>query len=341
MTIDIEGTKTWEDNNNQDGARPDKIDVKLLADGKVIDSREVRADANGDWKYAFTGLPKYRDQGTEIVYTIEEDLVPGKNGKPYTASVNGYDITNSYDPETVEISGSKTWIDNDDQDGVRPKTITVKLMADGTQYDSKTVDVAADGSASWSFTNLPKYNDGKEIVYSIEEAQVQYYETKISGNDIINTHVPETVEIAGHKVWNDDNNNDNIRPASIEIQLLADGQAVEGKKLTVTADDNWSWKFTGLPKNAGGKAIMYSFAETSVEGYTTEISGSGTYEITVTNTHEREYVGLSVTKKWIGDAPAANSVTLTVEGRTANGAVVFPAKELTIKAPDWKYEIKA
>ena len=341
VTIDIEGTKTWEDNNNQDGARPDKIDVKLLADGKVIDSREVRADANGDWKYAFTGLPKYRDQGTEIVYTIEEDLVPGKNGKPYTASVNGYDITNSYDPETVEISGSKTWIDNDDQDGVRPKTITVKLMADGTQYDSKTVDVAADGSASWSFTNLPKYNDGKEIVYSIEEAQVQYYETKISGNDIINTHVPETVEIAGHKVWNDDNNNDNIRPASIEIQLLADGQAVEGKKLTVTADDNWSWKFTGLPKNAGGKAIMYSFAETSVEGYTTEISGSGTYEITVTNTHEREYVGLSVTKKWIGDAPAANSVTLTVEGRTANGAVVFPAKELTIKAPDWKYEIKA
>ncbi len=41
--------------------------------------------------------------------------------------VDGYNIKNSYIPEVVNISGEKTWNDNDDQDGKRPESIKVTL----------------------------------------------------------------------------------------------------------------------------------------------------------------------------------------------------------------------
>ncbi|MCD4894025.1 Cna B-type domain-containing protein, partial [Enterococcus faecalis] len=50
--IEITGTKTWEDQNNQDGLRPDEITVNLLANGEKVASKTVtEAD---DWKYSFT-----------------------------------------------------------------------------------------------------------------------------------------------------------------------------------------------------------------------------------------------------------------------------------------------
>ncbi|WP_076669860.1 collagen binding domain-containing protein, partial [Lactiplantibacillus plantarum] len=42
-TITISGTKIWQDNNNQDGQRPNSITVNLLANGKQIQSQKVTA----------------------------------------------------------------------------------------------------------------------------------------------------------------------------------------------------------------------------------------------------------------------------------------------------------
>jgi len=44
------------------------------------------------------------------------------------------------------------------------------------------------------FTNLPKYNAGEEIEYSITEEPVEGYETTIDGFDITNTLIPEEVD---------------------------------------------------------------------------------------------------------------------------------------------------
>ncbi len=55
----------------------------------------------------FTGFPKYRDGGVEIVYTITEDAV-----EHYETTITGYNVTNSYTPETVDIAGGEDlgWI---------------------------------------------------------------------------------------------------------------------------------------------------------------------------------------------------------------------------------------
>lgn len=91
-TIDINGIKTWEDQNNANGMRPNTITVNLLANGKVVDSIKVSKDTN--WKYSFKGLDIYDENDKEIKYTITEDSVPG-----YKTIIKGTNITNVYVPE--------------------------------------------------------------------------------------------------------------------------------------------------------------------------------------------------------------------------------------------------
>ncbi|MZY32823.1 Cna B-type domain-containing protein, partial [Enterococcus faecalis] len=74
-------------------------------------------------------------------------------------------ITNTHNPETTEVSGQKTWNDNEDQDGKRPKSITVNLLANGKQVQSK--EVSETDGWKYEFTNLPKYENGQEITYTV------------------------------------------------------------------------------------------------------------------------------------------------------------------------------
>lgn len=103
------GTKTWNDNDYQDGKRPDSSTVNLLANGTKVASQEVTADTN--WTYTFLNLAKYAN-GSAITYAVTEDSVDN-----YTATINGYDITNNYTPGKTSLTVTKVWDDSDDQDG--------------------------------------------------------------------------------------------------------------------------------------------------------------------------------------------------------------------------------
>ncbi|WEV58174.1 Cna B-type domain-containing protein [Ligilactobacillus acidipiscis] len=179
--VSVSGVKTWDDHDNQDGVRPNKITVNLLANGKEVDSQTVSAD--NDWKYSFKDLAK-NENGKAIKYTVKEDAVKG-----YTAKVDGYNITNAYTPETTSVSGVKTWDDHDNQDGVRPNKITVNLLANGKEVDSQTV--SADNDWKYSFKDLAKNENGKAIKYTVKEDAVKGYTAKVDGYNITNTHTPE------------------------------------------------------------------------------------------------------------------------------------------------------
>ena len=259
--VSVAGVKTWNDNNDSEGFRPETITVKLLKDGKEFASQEIRATNN--WNYSFTDLPKY-ENGKEVVYTIKEVKVPG-----YTTSVNGYNLTNTHVPEYVNVSGTKTWDDNDDSEGFRPDSIKVNLFANGTLKDTKTVSAKENWSYEWK--NLPKYADGKEVVYTITEEAVAHYETTVKGYDITNTHTPEYVTVEGTKTWNDNNDAEGFRPDKIKITLVANGKDKETK--TVTAADGWNYKWENLPKYADGEEITYTVREEKVEDYSPSYDG--------------------------------------------------------------------
>lgn len=91
--IDISGYKTWEDNNNKEGRRPDQIIIRLYADGIEVDKKIV-IESNG-WKWTFENLDMY-NKGKEIKYTISEDKVEG-----YTSKVDGYNVTNKIVPKII------------------------------------------------------------------------------------------------------------------------------------------------------------------------------------------------------------------------------------------------
>ena len=187
--VSVSGTKTWNDNNNQDGKRPASITVNLLKNGTKVDSKTVTPDVSGAWTYSFSGLDKYNTDGTEITYTVSEDSVDG-----YTSTVTGTNITNSYTPETTVVKVTKAWV------GPKTNSVTVHLLADGTDT-GKTITL--DEAANWTgtFSNLPKYKDGTEIVYTVKEDDIANYTVAITGDattgfTITNTNT-EKVSVSG------------------------------------------------------------------------------------------------------------------------------------------------
>ena len=182
QTINISGTKTWKDNNNQDGIRPSSITLNLLANGRQVASKKVSASDN--WQYSFDNLAAYAN-GQKITYTVTENAVAG-----YTSTVDGYNVTNNHTPATVKVSGTKTWKDNNNQDGIRPSSITVNLLANGRQVASKKV--SASDNWQYSFDNLAAYANGQKITYTVTENAVAGYTSTVDGYNITNTHNPTT-----------------------------------------------------------------------------------------------------------------------------------------------------
>ena len=319
-TTGISGKKTWNDNNNQDGLRPELITINLLSDGNVI--KTITTTEENNWEYSFNNLPKYRDGGVEIVYTVTEKTVPG-----YETSIEGYNITNTHTPGTTEVSGTKTWNDNENQDGKRPESITVNLLANGNIIDTKTV-TEADGWA-YTFANLPEFNAGVKISYTITEEKVEEYETSIEGYNITNTHTPELIEVSGAKTWDDADDQDGMRPESIKVYLLANGEEVSSK--VVTKDTDWKYTFANVPKYQNGTEITYTVKEDAVEGYEGTVDG-----MNITNKHTPITISINGEKVWIDEnnIEGLRPELITVH-LLANGEEVS-SKEVTA-VDDWKY----
>ena len=345
----VSGTKTWADNNNQDGVRPDSITVKLF---KTVDDKTTSMGDNykrtltgNTVDYSWSDLPVY-EAGKEITYTVKEvgetnSKIAGKNGKEYTVEYDEMNIKNSYTPEKTEVSGSKTWDDVDNQDGKRPGSIIVNLLADGEKVDSKTVTES--DKWAWSFTNLDKYKAGKEIEYTVSEEPVEGYTTEVDGYNITNTHTPEKTTISGSKTWDDADNQDGKRPESITVRLFADGTEVTSK--TVTAENEWNWSFTDLNKYAKGREIQYTITEDKVENYITNIEKTENGYV-VTNSYTPETTSISVEKVWNdndnqdGVRPASIKVKLYMKILDNNIAVANKEPIELNASTFWKAEFK-
>lgn len=115
------------------------------------------------------------------VYTVQYGQVAG--GKQT--------ITNTLLNPMRTISGKKIWNDRGNVDGLRPKTITVRLLADGKEVQKLTVDKGQDGKWEFAFTNCPTYDQDTPITYTISEDEVAFYTTKIEGTTITNSHRPK------------------------------------------------------------------------------------------------------------------------------------------------------
>ena len=323
----ISGEKIWDDGNNQDGKRPESITVNLFANGEKIDSKAVKADAEGNWKYSFKNLPKYAD-GQLISYTVTEDAVP-----EYTTEISGTTIINKYQPGKTSISVIKAWEDGNNQDGLRPADIKVQLYADGTP-EGEEITLNAGNQWSYTWSDLDEMKSGQKIVYTVKEVgKIAGYDTVISGEAktgyvITNSHTPELTKISGEKIWDDADNQDGKRPESITVNLLANGQKTDSKVVKADKEGNWSYTFQNLPKYANGEPIIYTVTEDTVTDYTTEVTGT-----TITNKYQPGKTSITVTKAWEdfndhnGIRPSEIKVQLYADGEAQGEEITLNAEK--------------
>ena len=133
--------------------------------------------------------------------------------------------------------------------GIRPESITVILKANGVEIDRKTITEKKDWTHT--FTNLAEYENGEPITYTVEEIVPEGYEVtqneKVENGvriiTLTNRHNPEVVSKTVLKIWEDNDNQDGIRPNSIEIQLYANGESLgENYKIILTAGEDGIWR---------------------------------------------------------------------------------------------------
>ena len=362
-TVDVSGTKTWNDNNNQDGKRPAKLTVQLLADGKPVQGKVVTLEGK-NLSYEWKGLPKNK-AGKAIVYSVSEDANGDAEGDGlaalgYSSKLEGYNLINTYNPENMSIPVTKIWNDNDNKDGKRPQKVVLRLFAkvNGVEQDTnKTLELSQDqkGEYKGSFDGLAKYSNGNKIQYIVKEDAVAGYDQvevknvddkdQSKGIQITNTHTNITVDIQATKVWNDGNNQDGKRPLNdaVTLRLFADGQDTK-KTLVVSKSDNYKGSFTKLDKykaGAVGQEINYSIKEDKVDDYETSVKYLGEKNLvksfTITNTHTPATINVAGTKTWNdnnnqdGKRPAALLVQLMANG------VAVAGKSKTLNDNDLSY----
>lgn len=340
-TVDVKATKNWDDANNQDGKRPTKITINLLADGEKVASKEVQAAADGTWTATFEKLAKYK-AGKEIKYTVTEEAVA-----EYEATITDFTITNKYAPKEIDYKVTKVWNDANNQDGKRPESVTVQLYkkvgnADPVAVEGKKLTLTAKDKTdanTWvaSFTNLPQYEAGKEITYSIKEVDVPAgYEASVTGQVVTNTHNPDTVILSGTKVWKDNNNQDGKRTTSVKVQILNGDKVVQ--EIEVSEKTGWKFESKKLPKYENGKEIKYTVKETAMTEYKATITTDKDGKYTITNEHTPEKTAVKGHKIWKdednkdGIRPASITVKLLADGKeTGQTATVS-------ETSGWTYE---
>ncbi len=330
----IEGEKTWDDNNNAAGKRPDTITVRLYKNGepaKDAKGNDIVAVTSKDanWKYTFTNLADKDDEGNTITYSVREDPV-----EYYETTYSGYNITNKYtekkvNDDKIDITVIKKWVDQGQQDDKRPESIDVTLTADGKTVEGTPIQLSASNDWTYTFKGLPLKNDeGKEIEYKVNEIKVEGYETKITGSassgfiitNTYNKEDPDTIDIPVTKLW-DDIGHESERPFKITVNLMKDGFEEPIQTVELNQDNGWKTTIYGLPiKEEDGTEITYRLEEDkeslNLQNYDTSITGDMETGFTITNTYEDndpKTIDIPIRKVWKDDDNRANSRPESVE----------------------------
>ncbi|PJM78251.1 Cna B-type domain-containing protein [Bifidobacterium scaligerum] len=238
----IRARKVWNDDNNRDGKRQPAVFqlqksvgggpwTSVAGQDKVINESTPAVQAVVEW----TDLP-VREGGRTVTYRVTEkeqaDYTTTADPVTEADGVTTTTFTNTHTPETVSVPVTKVWNDANNQDGLRPTKITVQLYANGVAT-GKTLEITADGSWKGTFTDLPKYENGTPITYTVQEvnptkgytATTSGTATDADGITITNTHYPTDTKI---RVSKRDLGGKEIKGAEMEI----DGTDEDGNKFT-------------------------------------------------------------------------------------------------------------
>ena len=296
--------------------------------GTYSDTKTVTIGDNNTGSVTFENVPfgSYtvtEDDAGMQGYTVTTTSDPADGKVTVSAAANGnITFTNTYTPETIDITVTKEWVDNENEH----PSVTVKLLADGKEVAGKTLTLGATattGGAQWTgtFTNLPKYKDGNEITYTVIEDPVPAgYNSKVTGTvengfTITNTKLAEgKTVVTVQKNWEAPDGT--IFP-EVSVNVLKDNEVVDTIKLN--KNNGWrgySKELDNYPDGAivGDAPINYTVQEVVPDGYTatTTQDNNGVWQIT--NKIEKQYT-VKLVKEVEGHDSPLSEVEVTVENK--------------------------
>lgn len=190
-------------------------------------------------------------------------------------TVNANKWSKPYNPPSSNVQYKVVKVWKGDKASDRPVSITVRVKGTDGSSGQYTLNSSNDWSHSWwsragvDYTvqeiSVPGYTS--EVTVTPNKTAKIYTITNTKGNPD-----SEKTSVSGTKTWDDENDKAKKRPSSITVNLLANGEKADSRK--VSAADNWTYKFDNLPtKDSNGNTIKYTVSEDPVTDYTATING--------------------------------------------------------------------
>ncbi len=182
--VTLNATKTWDDNDDAAGARPDYVDLVVLANGqpaKDSDGNEikVRVSADSGWKGKVEGLARNDANGNAITYTLSEPNVPDG----YTSTVG--------DPVVTETDGKAYWVQATTFGKSKADEDTYLVVARDVDDSSRWLGMHPQGNtASWTNKeghSAPEIAINNEPLKVTIDGKTYEYQTWVS-DDVVQKH---------------------------------------------------------------------------------------------------------------------------------------------------------
>ncbi|MDO4765505.1 MAG: Cna B-type domain-containing protein [Eubacteriales bacterium] len=342
---------------------PDSLAVTLTSDAGYHQSVTLTKNSTPEaWSHTFSNLPRYKANGSQIVYTLTETKpdnfnlsVEGLDNQnhvliselaPADGQVTGVGnvVLNNTIKGKISISVTKQWLG-----AVTAKNIEVGVFRQGetTAVQKATLTGANSNNAVWShtFNDLDEYNgSGVAYVYEVREIAIDGvpvqngmaagYKVTVDGN-VIKNYNTEKINIPVTKIWV------GKVPASISFKIKAGTSYVQENGtdmvLTLTANNvsggtdtdanlnevTWYGEFKNLPK--------YDETNGKEIQYTVEEIKPDGYTLVeqANNTFKnisQETIDIPVEKKWVNSSIAEVTVRLW-NGSTEVGTLKLNEKD--------------
>lgn len=303
-------TKAWEDDNNRDGVRPDKILVELHQVAHKIDNTEediilasgIELNPANNWTYMKRGVPSASEDGSEFTYYWKEYKLTDEAADDTAENRTYPDEENRISFLTLEDGrdGTYSWSEEVTQKEESADFDELQVITTFTnEHESEKVNVKV--TKVWE-GDYAAEDTGKRELYGLRDDlafRIQgSYEAPVldeEGNPIVEDgkektetkYLTDTNEINHVLTLAKETYVNNINKTTITKEAY---EALDdSEKTNYTLLDYVEW--TDLPKYCEGCLITYTVVEEGIPtGYTAQIGDmefdetSKTYSATVINT---------------------------------------------------------
>lgn len=316
--------------------------------GKVDDTNKHKISYNSETGFSIQ-FDNVKGEGYLISYDMKLAYTPTNQeiignkiiGKTEQETLTDYVVNTLYQQSGGEANGYNYTIKihKESEDGKSLSGAVFEVVRDSTQVKVGEIITGEDGNGS--IDKLLKDNYTLKEIKAPKDYMLDKSNISITPDDFgtdkavlktVKNKVIPKININGQKIWEDGNNRDGKRPASIVVNLLADGISI--RELEVKPDEHGKWEYSFKDLNEYtelGEKIKYTVTENKVTDYTTEIIG---YDIK--NTYLPKETSVTVTKKWEdnknqdGKRPNSIKVQLYADDEKMG-------QEVVLKEGSWTY----